>query len=213
MKKIVVLDYGLGNVRSVRNALHAIGAQADITRDKTVIDQSDGMIVPGVGAFPHGMECLEKFGLVQQIKAYIESGRQVLGICLGMQLLFQKSTEFKLTEGLGLISGSVERIPVLPNEGRLPHIAWSTICPTNIGSETLFYGLPESELRFYFVHSFAAYQVPKENVSATVKYLGHDIVAAAQHGNVWGTQFHPEKSGSNGLQVLKNFVNRCNLLE
>jgi glutamine amidotransferase len=209
MKKIVVLGYGLGNVRSVGNALRAIGTNTDVSHDEHTVMQADGLVIPGVGAFPQGMANLVESGLIGVIRKYIDSGRPVLGICLGMQLLFDKGTEFVQTEGLGLITGSVDIIPVAPGKGRLPHIAWSKICPTAQGVQKMFAGLSDSEMRFYFVHSYAATGVSPEKLSATVSYLGNEIVAAVQSGNVWGTQFHPEKSGSSGLQLLKNFVNNC----
>jgi glutamine amidotransferase len=209
MKKILVLGYGLGNVRSVGNALRAIGANADVSHDEQTIMQADGLVVPGVGAFPQGMANLVRSGLVEVIRKYIDSGRPVLGICLGMQLLFDKGTEFIPTDGLGLIPGSVDIIPVAPGEGRLPHIAWSAICPTEQGRQTMFAGLSDNEMRFYFVHSYAATGVKPDNLSATVSYLGNKIVAAMQSGNVWGTQFHPEKSGPSGLHLLKNFISNC----
>lgn len=209
MKKIVVLGYGLGNVRSVGNALRAIGANADISNDVHTIMQADGLVIPGVGAFPQGMANLVESGLVGVIRKYIDSDRPVLGICLGMQLLFNKGTEFEPTKGLGLIPGSVDIIPVVPGEGRLPHIAWSAICPTEQGRQKMFVGLSDGEMRFYFVHSYAATGVRPDNLSATVSYLGNRIVAAVQSGNVWGTQFHPEKSGPSGLHLLKNFINNC----
>jgi len=209
MKKIAVLGYGLGNVRSVGNALRAIGANTDVSHDEQTVMQADGLVIPGVGAFPQGMANLVESRLVGVIRNYIDSGRPVLGICLGMQLLFDKGTEFVPTDGLGLIPGSVDNIPVTPGEGRLPHIAWSAICPTEQGRQNMFAGLTDSEMRFYFVHSYAATGVKPDNLSATVSYLGNTIVAAVQSGNVWGTQFHPEKSGPSGLHLLKNFINNC----
>jgi glutamine amidotransferase len=206
MKRIVVLNYGLGNVRSVSNALRAVGAEASVSCNEREIAQADGLIIPGVGAFPHGMANLTKSGLIEVIHKYIDSGRPVLGICLGMQLLFEKGAEYQMTQGLSLISGSVEIIPVKPEEGRLPHIAWSTIYPADIARQTMFAGLTDCEMRFYFVHSYAAMGVKLENLSATVKYMDRDVVAAVQKNNIWGTQFHPEKSGPSGLQVLRNFV-------
>jgi glutamine amidotransferase len=206
MKKIVVLNYGLGNVRSVSNALLAIGAEAEVTCDEHEIAQAVGLIIPGVGAFPQGMANLTESGLIEVIHKFIDSGRPVLGICLGMQLLFEKGTEYEMTQGLNLISGAVELIPVKPEEGRLPHIAWSTIKPTDLGRQTMFAGMSDKEMRFYFVHSYAATRVVAEDLSATVDYMGHEIVAAIQKKNVWGTQFHPEKSGPSGLRVLRNFI-------
>jgi len=209
MKKIAVLGYGLGNVRSVCNALRKIGADADVSHNEHTLMQADGLVIPGVGAFPQGMANLVESGLVGVIRKYIDSGRPVLGICLGMQLLFDKGTEFVSTEGLRLIPGSVGIIPVASGEGRLPHIAWSAISPTEQGMQKMFAGLSDSEMRFYFVHSYAATGVSQDNISAIITYLGNKIVAAVQSGNVWGTQFHPEKSGPSGLHLLKNFINNC----
>ncbi len=209
MTNIAVLDYGLGNVRSVRNALQAVGANAIVTREPEQIQESDGLIIPGVGSFPHGMECLNKYKLTPILHKYFSSDRPVLGICLGMQLLFDKGLEFSSTNGLGTIPGVVDRIPISQEEGRLPHISWSTIKKTRLGKDTIFFDLKDSELRFYFVHSYAAVGVDKTNISATVNYLGKEIVAAVQHNNIWGTQFHPEKSGPSGLHLLSNFVARC----
>lgn len=209
MKKIVVLNYGLGNVRSVSNALRSIGAEAEVTCDEHAIAQAVGLIIPGVGAFPHGMANLTESGLIEVIHKYIDSGRPVLGICLGMQLLFERGAEYQMTQGLSLISGSVEIVPVKPEEGRLPHIAWSTIEPTGLGRQTMFTGMSDKEMRFYFVHSYAATKVRARDLSATVDYMGHEIVAAVQKNNVWGTQFHPEKSGPSGLRILQNFISNA----
>ena len=206
MKKIVVLDYGIGNVRSVKNALLAIGAAAEVTRDRHAIKLADGLIIPGVGAYPDGMKNLTELGLIPVIRKFADSGRPVLGICLGMQLFFGRGTEYRMTQGLSLITGSVEIIPVKPEDGRLPHIAWSPVKSTETGSQTMFAGMSEKEMRFYFVHSYSATGVPARNLSATVDYMGHEIVAAVQMKNVWGTQFHPEKSGPSGLRVLQNFI-------
>jgi len=206
MKKIIVLNYGLGNVRSVSNALQAIGVSSEISRDKQVILQADALIIPGVGAFPQGMSNLAQFGLIEVINQYINFGGPVLGICLGMQLLFERGSEYNISQGLSHLSGSVEIIPVKSEEGRLPHIAWSSINPSELGRKTMFAGLADNKLRFYFVHSYAATQIDTKNLSATVNYLGHEIVAAVQKENVWGTQFHPEKSGPSGLHVLQNFI-------
>ena len=209
MKTICVLDYGIGNIRSVSNALTALGAKPDITRDPARIAASDGMILPGVGAFPFGMELLRQHGLVTEIHAHVRTGKPFLGICLGMQLLFDKGTEFGLNDGLSLVPGVVDRIPVRPEEGRLPHIAWTGMVRNAALTDTMFAGLSDEQCRFYFVHSFTARDVPGEFVTGTASYLGHQVIAAVQRGNVWGTQFHPEKSGPSGLAVLTNFIGQC----
>ncbi len=209
MKTICILDYGIGNIRSVSNALTNLGAKPDITRDPARIAAADGIILPGVGAFPSGMELLHQHGLVAEIHRYVQTGKPFLGICLGMQLLFDKGTEFGTTDGLSLVPGIVDRIPVQPGEGRLPHIAWSRIARNSAVPDVMFAGLSDEQCRFYFVHSFTARDVPREFVTGALDYLGHQVIAAVQRGNVWGTQFHPEKSGPSGLAVLTNFIGQC----
>ena len=206
MKQIAVLNYGLGNVRSVSNALAGVGAKAYLTDDPRTIQVADALVIPGVGAFPKGMECLISSGLNEEILNYALSGRPILGICLGMQLLFKSGNEFVSTKGLGLIDGDVSKIPLAPHIGRLPHICWSEVNPTCHGAETIFKSGKGQKNKFYFVHSFAATAVPTESIGATVRYCGLEIIAAVQKGNIWGTQFHPEKSGRNGLELLRGFV-------
>jgi imidazole glycerol-phosphate synthase subunit HisH len=208
-KKIAILNYGLGNVRSVNNALLTLGATPQITSDENEIMQSSGLIIPGVGAFPQAMTNLSALGIQDVIYRFIKTGRPVFGICLGMQLLFEKSYEFGVTNGLGLIPGKVEKIPVLPSEGRLPHIRWSFVTPSEEASKTMFRNLSKDEMRFYFVHSYAATGVSQNHLAATVSYLSHNMVAAVQSENIWGAQFHPEKSGRSGLQLIENFINKC----
>ena len=209
MKNIVILDYGIGNVRSVRNAIHAIGASAVVSYDEDVISGADALIVPGVGAFASAMSNLRNTGLLDQIQCFVTSKRPVLGICLGMQILFDQSREFGVTAGLGLLRGTVDIIPINPNHGRLPHISWSKVKISSIGFDSMFSGMQDDELRFYFIHSYAATEVPTQYISGTTDYLGFEIVASVQCGNIWGTQFHPEKSGPNGLKLLRNFINQC----
>lgn len=209
MKTIAILDYGIGNIRSVSNALTALGAAPEVTNDPARIAAADGVILPGVGAFPAGMDLLRQHDLLPQIQAYVKTGRPFLGICLGMQLLFDKGLEYGETDGLGLIPGVVERIPVAPGEGRLPHIAWTTITRNPALPDDMFQGLTDAECRFYFVHSYTARAVPDTYVTGEIAYLGHPVTASVQRGNVWGTQFHPEKSGPSGLKLLTNFISRC----
>lgn len=207
MKTIAILDYGIGNRRSVSSAVSILGAAPVLARTVRELDASDGLIIPGVGAFPQCMAALEASGLPALVMDYIRSGRPVLGICVGMQMLFQQGTEFGLTEGLGIIPGRVDILAVAPTEGRLPHIAWTPI-EARDRELSMFAGIPPSA-RFYFVHSFAPVNVPEEFVSGKATYRGHSFVAAVQKGNVWGTQFHPEKSGPRGLDLLSNFVGKC----
>jgi glutamine amidotransferase len=205
---IAVLNYGLGNLRSVSNALRMVGADPVVSSDAAVIESADALVIPGVGSFPHGMTRLSKSGLIPVITDFVASSRPVLGICLGMQLLFERGSEFEWTAGLGFLPGTVELLPITRSEGRLPHIAWSDVTPAESTRHGMFSGLSDDELRFYFVHSYGATGIHPDDLGGTAQYLGHDIVAAVQHGNVWGTQFHPEKSGPSGLQLLRNFLSR-----
>jgi glutamine amidotransferase len=209
MTTIAILDYGIGNIRSVSNALAALGASSEITRDPARIAAADGVILPGVGAFPAGMELLHQTGLVPEIHKYVQIGKPFLGVCLGMQLLFDRGTEFGDTKGLGLIPGVVDRIPVAPGQGRLPHIAWTQVARNSAVPDVMFAGLDDAACCFYFVHSYTARDVPSAFITGSVAYLGHPVTASVQRGNVWGTQFHPEKSGPSGLKLLTNFISQC----
>jgi glutamine amidotransferase len=208
-KKIAVLDYGIGNVRSVRNALSAIGADVQVTSDPDSIRRNDGLVLPGVGSFPAGMALLAKHELPPVLFDHIRAGKPLLGICLGMQMLFETGLEFGTTEGLGVIPGRVGRIPLKPSAGRLPHVAWTTIQRVSDDSDPMFLGLDDMQCRFYFVHSYAAIGVPPNIINGIAHYHGHVVTASVRLGNVWGTQFHPEKSGPHGLVVLSNFAAIC----
>lgn len=198
---IAIIDYGMGNLRSVEKALHAVGAEAVITSDAEVIRRADKVILPGVGAFGDCMKNLEDRGLVPIIHETIEAGKPFLGICLGLQLLFESSEESPGVKGLGIFEGEVKAIP--PCGLKVPHMGWN-----NLSYQTpspLFEGIAEHEY-VYFVHSFHA--VPKDAsiITAQTEY-GTMLTASVGRGNVQGAQFHPEKSSRIGLQMLKNFVN------
>lgn len=193
---IAVIDYGAGNLFSVKNALDYLGIQSCITKDKEVIKNSDKMILPGVGAFPSAMEKLGETGLIDTIKAEAQQ-KPLLGICLGMQMLFEKAYEFEETEGLGLIKGKVDKI-IAPGYN-IPHMGWNKLVKLN--DCELLNGVGEDYV--YFVHSYKAFCDDKD-ISAYVEYC--DRVPALVHSNkVYGAQFHPEKSGAIGLRILKNF--------
>ncbi|SDB44313.1 glutamine amidotransferase [Ruminococcaceae bacterium FB2012] len=195
---IAIIDYGAGNIFSVKNALDYLGAECRLTSDIKELEEADKLILPGVGAFPAAMDMLKKSGLVRAIKEQAEK-KPLLGICLGMQLLFEKSYEFEECEGLGLIKGYVDRIdePGLV----IPHMGWNKLvynhdCP-------LFEGLEESYV--YFVHSYKAFCDDKD-LYAYCEY-GSRVSAVVGDGKfVFGTQFHPEKSGAAGLKMLENFA-------
>ena len=198
MPRIAVIDYGMGNLRSVQKAFEHIGIAAEITSDASVLRQADGAVLPGVGAFSDGMKNLSDTGLIPSINDFIASGRPFLGICLGLQLLFDSSLEGGLFTGLGIMRG---RIVPLPRDRIVPHMGWNNL--NVLQPAPLFKGLPE-EPYVYFVHSYQAIPEDEGIITATAEY-GIAVTAAVQSGNVYATQFHPEKSGDVGLQILKNF--------
>ena len=197
MKYTAIVDYGVGNLKSVANAMAYIGYETLVTGDAGELERADAIILPGVGAFPDAADKLRQSRLD---KALLEqAGRKpILGICLGMQLLFDWGEEGKHCEGLGLVSGSVERIQT---EFKLPHIGWNSL--TFQSGSPLFRGLDDGAY-VYFVHSYCGHAGREEDVMARTQY-GPSVVAAVGHNGVYGCQFHPEKSGEVGLQILKNF--------
>lgn len=197
MGYIAVIDYGVGNLMSVTNALQYIGRESKITDQASDLERADGIILPGVGAFPDAAEKLQQTGLVATLKEQAAK-KPMLGICLGMQLLFDWSSEVRKTDGLGFVPGQVE---LIETNLKLPHIGWNSLQFPN--PSPLFAGLDEGGY-VYFVHSFCGSAARRENVIATTDY-GGEVLAAVQSGNVFGTQFHPEKSGDVGMQILKNF--------
>lgn len=193
-----IVDYGVGNLKSVSNALAYLGQDSRITGDGRELELADAIILPGVGAFPDAADKLRSSGLEEPLLAQV--GRKpILGICLGMQLLFEQGMEVRPCRGLGLIGGRVERIPT---GLKLPHIGWNSL--HFHGDSPLFEGLDEGAY-VYFVHSYYGAATRPEQVIATTDY-GLPVTAAVQSGLVFGTQFHPEKSGEVGLRILKNFV-------
>ena len=204
MITVAVVDYGMGNRRSVEKALEHVGARALITREPAALEEADALVVPGVGAFPHGMRNLIELGLDERIRAAAAAGKPVLGICLGMQLLFERSQEHEVTDGLGLLAGEVS---LLDGGGlRIPHIGWSDVRFERPSPLTA--GLPGESCAFYHVHSLAARPEDPADVIATTEY-GERFATVVSHGNVFGVQFHPEKSSRDGLALLSNFVTLC----
>ena len=192
---IAIIDYGAGNLRSIRRALETNGAETEITSDPAVVAKADAVVLPGVGHAGHAISEIERRGLTPAIRASIESGKPFLGICVGMQVLFEHQQEGD-TQGFGFLKGNVREI-----EGaeKLPHIGWNQIS-TGSGDD----GLDEGY--FYFVHSFVAEPTNPADVAATSTY-GEEFAVVVKSGNVWGTQFHPEKSGPAGLDFLATWVN------
>jgi len=197
---IAVLDYGIGNLRSAEKALQHLGVDAALTTDPDVARQASGVVLPGVGAFGRCMEQLRESGLEPVVHEAVEVGKPFLGICVGMQMLFDSSEESPGTKGLGIIPGEVRRLTVTSE--RLPHMGWNTL-EIRTGSK-LFDGIEDGSW-LYFVHSYAP--VPEDDavIAATTEY-GGTVVAAVEQGALWATQFHPEKSATKGLRLLKNFA-------
>jgi len=199
---MVILDYGLGNLRSVQKGLEHVGASSIISGDPEEVLGADGVILPGVGAFVDAMRCLAP--IEEIIKEYVRSGKPMLGICLGQQVLMSSSEEGKLTDGLNIISGKVLRFP--KSELKVPHMGWNNIRIKQ--DHPLFEGISENSF-VYFVHSYYVDTVP-ENTLVSCNYgLEFSASVVNSKGNVMGTQFHPEKSGATGLKILKNFVEMC----
>lgn len=200
---IGLIDYNMGNLRSVTNAFEKLGFAIEIVKDANEVSQYEKIILPGVGAFKDAMDCLHERGLDEAVKAFAHSGKPLLGICLGMQLLFDSSVEFGQSKGLGLIEGEIVKFDTsrFPTRLKVPHMGWNELF---IAQESpLFKGMPES-FYLYFVHSFHAQCDDKYTIGKTV--YGYEFPSAVQKNNVFGFQPHPEKSHANGLAILKNFV-------
>ena len=198
---LAIIDYGVGNLFSLVSSLKSIGVDAVITSDPKVIENADRLILPGVGAFGDASEKLATSGLEAIIKNAVEKGTPLMGICLGMQLLFEKSFEYGEHQGLGLLKGNVIGMEgTIPKELKIPHIGWNSLKFTS--TSPIFKYINEGDC-VYFVHSFYAVDC-EDSLIATAEY-GRDLTAAVQKGNVYGCQFHPEKSGSVGLKILKAF--------
>lgn len=199
---VAIIDYGVGNLFSLKSSFAEIGAEAVVTADEKVIAEADRIILPGVGAFEDAARKLRESGMAEIVKKEAGSGKPVLGICLGMQLMFDKSYEYGEHEGLGLIHGAVRPISdVIPKDYKIPHIGWNAL---EFKRETpLFKYINEGD-HVYFVHSYYAADCD-DSVLAVTEY-GAELTAAAANGNVYGCQFHPEKSGNVGLNILRAYM-------
>ena len=200
---VAIVDYGLGNLRSVQGAVERLGKEAVVTSDPDELARAERLILPGVGAFGDGMRNLHERGLVEPLnRLVVDERRPVLGICLGAQLMARDSEEFGAHEGLGWIDASVRRIKPDDASLRVPHVGWNALVP--VGDSRLFEGLPEEPL-FYFVHSYHIACEGPDLVRGEVEYGGR-MTAVFERDNVYGTQFHPEKSQLAGLTLLDNFL-------
>ncbi len=200
--RIAVLDYGMGNRRSVEKALEHVGAEVVLTGDADVLRHCAGVVIPGVGAFPEAMSRLEGLGLVEPLRGLAAQGTPILGVCLGMQLLFDSSEEIEPTKGLGLLPGTVTW---LQTAERLPHIGWNEVSFQRPSALTA--GLPPAGCPFYHVHSLAARPEEADIVGSTT--YGETFATIVERDRVAGVQFHPEKSSAHGLGLLANYVGLC----
>ena len=200
MSSVAILDYGMGNLRSVEKAFEHVGASAVRTRDHHVVRDADAVVLPGVGAMPRAMALVRELGFDDLLHERRDAGVPIIGICMGMQLLFDSTTELGGAEGLSLIEGPVERLdaPGL----KVPHIGWTPVTWTR---ETALTAGLDQPTAFYHVHSFAARPARDEDVLGTAEY-GTRFASVISRGNVHGAQFHPEKSGPDGLALLRNFA-------
>ena len=197
---ITVVDYGMGNLRSVAKALEKVGLNVKVSSEAKDIKDAKGIVVPGVGAFGDAIHNLDRFGLLDEVVKAIKKGKPYLGICLGLQILFEYGYEFGEHEGLGILKGKV--IKFENKEGyKVPHMGWNQVWIKQ--KEGLFSGIKEGEY-FYFVHSFYAVPSEEKDIASTTDY-SVEFCSAVQKGNVWAVQFHPEKSQKAGLKLLENF--------
>lgn len=198
---IAIIDYGMGNLRSVAKGIGKAGGDAVITSDPGKIADADGIILPGVGAFGRCMENLDKYGLIDAVRNAATGGKPFLGICLGLQLLFDESEEFGPVKGLGVLPGKVVRFPESINLA-VPHMGWNRI--SKCGDPKLLRNIDDGEW-FYFVHSYCIVPDRKEDIATTTQY-GMEFVSSVARDNIFACQFHPEKSAKMGLRLLENFI-------
>ncbi len=197
---IILIDYGVGNLYSVAKAVASVGGDVKISGDVDDLKNSEKIILPGVGAFGDCMKNLSATNLIPELKREIADGKKILGICVGLQILFAGSEESPCVDGLKIFGGQVKKI--CAGGLKIPHMGWNSI---KFGDSKLFAGLSSENPYFYFVHSFHAVPDDKNLISATTNY-GETVTAAVERENIFATQFHPEKSGDVGLKILKNFV-------
>ena len=212
MSEVIIVDFNLGNLHSVKKACEVCNISARVSSQKSDIKKAKALILPGVGAFGEAMSNLKKLDLINSITDFVESGRPLFGICIGLQLLFSESSEFGFTKGLNLINGKVEKITLENQEiyknFRIPFIGWNKIEFKNKSS--LFDHIKDGDY-FYFIHSYCARLDISSDSIASSTYGDQEVTAAIERNNIFATQFHPEKSGKHGLQVYKNWKSKYNL--
>ena len=210
--RIALIDYGMGNLRSVAKALELAGADVSVTSDKRVIKSSGAIVLPGVGSFGPAIKYLRSRGLDETVIEEVGSGKSYLGLCLGFQFLFTESEEGGRYPGFGILEGRVRKFdfsrgPSHNRKLKIPHMGWNEVSQ-GLGPSKIFKGIPEKPF-FYFVHSYYADPQDKRVIAGRTDY-GIDFCSAVEKDNIWACQFHPEKSGRNGIRLLKNFVNEVN---
>lgn len=212
MKKVTLIDYGIGNLLSVANAFRHFDAEVELVSEASKIENAELLVLPGVGAFRDGMKGLQERGLVEPIREFCNKQKPFLGICLGMQMMLDESEEFGSHQGLGIIPGKVRAIPNTDVNGdvhKIPHIGWNELLPTEQGGswdDSILAGTEPGE-SVYFVHSFMADPTNPSHRLSDTSYGGHKITATLRSGSLYGCQFHPEKSGKVGLKIIQNFLN------
>lgn len=215
MKNIVIVDYHLGNLFSVKQACDTIGINARVSSSKVDIEDADALILPGVGAFIEAMQNLEQLGLIDPLKKSVQQGKPLFGVCLGLQLLFTRSEEFGSGLGLDLISGTIKKFPPTSAQGskvKVPQIAWNTIYrDTQNWQNSPLFDVPENEF-MYFVHSYFVEPKDSSCVLTKTNYEGLEYCSSVLQDNIFATQFHPEKSAEKGLAIYKNWASNNNLI-
>lgn len=210
MKKepiIGIVDYGVGNLHSAVKAFKQFSSHIIISEDALTLMKCDALVLPGVGSFESGMEGLRVRGLIDTIINFSKNNKMILGICLGAQIMLSKGFEFGEFEGLGLIEGEVKHFPKLQQQTKIPHIGWNKIYPPKIKTwdNSIFKDIEQGS-NVYFVHSYVLHPKNPKHVFTTTQYGGFEFCSAIRSGNIYGTQFHPEKSGKIGLAIIKKFI-------
>lgn len=206
--KLAIIDYGVGNLYSLIRAFKFFGVEVFVTEEADILDQADGLILPGVGSFAAGMKGLGIRRLDDKIKAIALGNKPMLGICLGAQIMLSQGHEFGVFKGLDIIKGEVAHFPALENNEKVPQVGWNTIFPKQAGSwdGTIFNDFDKNS-QVYFVHSYILKPKEEGDILALSTYGGQTFCSAVKRGNIYGCQFHPEKSGPAGLKIIENFIN------